>query len=253
MRIQRGHLPIVLLLACFVAIATARSPASAAPLHGGVAAVDVTPTQFPVLVNGYFNPRIADRAHDRPMSRAIVLDDGSTRLAIVVVDSLMLPRDLLDRAKEMASQKTKIPPERMLISATHTHSAPAAAGVLNCTPYPLGKPILPRLWIELHGTGRGRGQQLQLVVMFGCGGELAEHEVFKWEFSQHCGFVPSGSQRVPKTHKGQLVPLCFHFGRPHGCVQFPSLALDGRITVGGRRKFGTRFGHARALFRLARA
>ena len=131
MLIQRGRLSIVLLLACFVAIATARSPASAAPLHGGAAAVDVTPTQFPVLVNGYFNPRTANRAHDRPMSRAIVLDDGSTRLAIVVVDNLMMPRDLLDRAKEMASRKTKIPPERMLISATHTHAAPAVKGGLD--------------------------------------------------------------------------------------------------------------------------
>jgi len=46
----------------------------------------------------------------------------------------MMPRELLDRAKEMASRKTGIPTARMLISATHTHSAPSAMGVLGSPP-----------------------------------------------------------------------------------------------------------------------
>jgi hypothetical protein len=46
----------------------------------------------------------------------------------------MMPRDLLDRAKEIARSKTGIAAERMLISATHTHSAPAAMGALGCAP-----------------------------------------------------------------------------------------------------------------------
>ena len=99
-------------------------------LRAGAAAVDVTPTEFPVIVNGYFNERTADRAHDRLMSRAIVLDDGSTRLAIVVVDSLMIPRPLLDVAKGMAHDMTGIPVDRMLISATHTHTAPSVMACL---------------------------------------------------------------------------------------------------------------------------
>jgi hypothetical protein len=42
----------------------------------------------------------------------------------------MMPRELLDQAKELARQRTNIPSDRMLISATHTHSAPAAMGCL---------------------------------------------------------------------------------------------------------------------------
>jgi hypothetical protein len=53
------------------------------------------------------------------------LDDGSTRLAIVIVDSCMIPRELCDRAKELASNSTGIRTDRILISATHTHSAPS--------------------------------------------------------------------------------------------------------------------------------
>jgi hypothetical protein len=46
----------------------------------------------------------------------------------------MMPRDLLDHAKELARQKTGIRADRILISATHTHSAPAAMGGLGTPP-----------------------------------------------------------------------------------------------------------------------
>ena len=74
--------------------------------------------------------RAADRAVDPLFARAFVLDNGATRIAIVVVDSCMLPRELLDEVKTRASQLTGIPVENMLISATHTHSAPASMGCL---------------------------------------------------------------------------------------------------------------------------
>jgi hypothetical protein len=44
----------------------------------------------------------------------------------------MMPRELLDDVKARASKITGIPVERMLISATHTHSAPAVMGCLGC-------------------------------------------------------------------------------------------------------------------------
>ena len=54
-----------------------------------------------------------------------------------------MPRELLDRAKALASEKTGIPTERMLISATHTHSAPAAMGALGCPADPAYVALLP--------------------------------------------------------------------------------------------------------------
>ncbi len=104
--------------------------AYAAELRAGAAAVDITPHRFPVIVNGYFRERTASVAHDRLKSRALVLDDGNTRIAIVVVDSLMLPRALLDRVKEAASAQSGTPTSRILIAATHTHSAPSAMACL---------------------------------------------------------------------------------------------------------------------------
>src|SRR5687768_15204714 len=74
--------------------------------RAGAAGIDVTPVKFPVIVNGMFEERTAEKAHDPLFARALVLDDGSTRIAIVVVDSCMLPRELIDEAKAIAAKGT---------------------------------------------------------------------------------------------------------------------------------------------------
>ena len=139
---------LVVFLICFC---TNCFPASASEpvvkkvrFRAGAAAVDITPIKFPVIVNGYFRERVAQRATDRIMSRALVLDDGKTRLAIVVVDSLMIRRELLDVAKQMASEATGIPVDRMMISSTHSHSAPSAMGCLGSRADVAYQKILPR-------------------------------------------------------------------------------------------------------------
>ena len=101
-----------------------------AELRAGAAVTNVTPPQFPVLVNGGMLSRSVSEVSTPVNARAIVLDDGKERIAIVVVDSCMMPRPLLDEAKQLASQRTKIKPDRMLISATHTHTAPSCMGAL---------------------------------------------------------------------------------------------------------------------------
>ncbi len=98
--------------------------------RAGAAIVDVTPTNYPVLVNAMFTERSATNAIDPLEVRALVLDDGRTRLVLAVVDTCMIARDLIDRAKEQASRATGIPTDKMLVSATHTHSAPSAMGCL---------------------------------------------------------------------------------------------------------------------------
>ncbi len=104
--------------------------AECATFRAGAYAIDVSPLQLPVIINGGMRQRTSDKIVDRLHARCLVLDDGTAKIVIAVVDSCMLPRELLDHAKSLASQATGIPTERMLISATHTHSAPAAMGCL---------------------------------------------------------------------------------------------------------------------------
>lgn len=101
-----------------------------AELLAGAAIVDITPVQFPVVVNGGMTSNTANSVKTRLNARAIVLSNEGERIALVVADSCMMPRELLDEAKQLASTRTKIRPDRILISATHTHSAASCMGAL---------------------------------------------------------------------------------------------------------------------------
>ncbi|NIS54895.1 MAG: hypothetical protein GWN67_29500 [Phycisphaerae bacterium] len=98
--------------------------------RAGACAIDITPSELPVFVNGGVRERVANQVHDPLHARCLVLYDGTVQLAIVVVDSCLIPRSLADKAKDLAAQNTGIPSERILISATHTHSAPSLCGCL---------------------------------------------------------------------------------------------------------------------------
>ncbi len=99
-------------------------------LRAGACAVDITPQKFPVIVNGGFLERETSHVNDPLFARALVLDNGSLQLAITVVDSCVIPQDIMDEAKRLAQEATGIPAERMLIAATHTHTAPSCVGAL---------------------------------------------------------------------------------------------------------------------------
>ncbi len=82
------------------------------------------------VINGGMTSNSADGATTPIHARAIVLEYGSEKAAIVVVDSCMMSRQFLDDAKQLAAQSSGIPVNRMLISATHAHSVPASMGCL---------------------------------------------------------------------------------------------------------------------------
>ncbi|MEW6302510.1 MAG: neutral/alkaline non-lysosomal ceramidase N-terminal domain-containing protein [Verrucomicrobiota bacterium] len=99
-------------------------PAHGATLRAGAAAVDITPKLFPLNMPGGFEANMATAVHDPFRARALVLDDGRTKLAMVVVDNLGVAQETIDEAKAIASQQCGIPVDKMVVSSTHTHSGP---------------------------------------------------------------------------------------------------------------------------------
>ena len=85
-------------------------------------------------LNGGFQDRKAQFIHDELHARTIVLDDGKSTLAFIVCDLCMIPRSVVLDAKEQIRQATGIPPENVVISATHTHSAPTCDSVFQSDP-----------------------------------------------------------------------------------------------------------------------
>ncbi len=113
-----------------------------AELKGGAAVIDVTPIKLPVFVNGGMFSRSLDQIKTRVNARALVLADDQSQIAIVVVDSCMMGRPLLDEAKALAFKRTGIRPDHILISATHAHSAPASMSCLGTDADPAYVPFL---------------------------------------------------------------------------------------------------------------
>ena len=105
-------------------------------LRAGASAADITPLHLPISMTGSFQDRKATGVHDRLHARCLVLDDGSTRIAFVICDSCLIPREIYDEAKESASKKTGIPTSRILTAATHSHTAPTALKAAQCSPDP---------------------------------------------------------------------------------------------------------------------
>ncbi|MBX3422338.1 MAG: neutral/alkaline non-lysosomal ceramidase N-terminal domain-containing protein [Pirellulaceae bacterium] len=110
-------------------LVSVRASARERVFQAGAAAVSITPENLPVHSAGSMTPRLARAVHDDLFARCLVLDDGQMQIALVTCDSCMLPRELMDVAKELAQQQTGIPTENILCSATHTHSAVCAVPV----------------------------------------------------------------------------------------------------------------------------
>jgi neutral ceramidase len=98
--------------------------------RAGAATSNITPPLGSPIVGGWNDPP-ATHVHDELHARALVLDDGTTRLAIVLCDNVGIARSVYDEAKRMIQEKTGITPENMLMAATHTHSASNARGNRN--------------------------------------------------------------------------------------------------------------------------
>ena len=97
--------------------------------RAGAFAQNINPKKYPVSVNGGMTDQQAKRARDPLHARCLVLDDGKTKLALCVIDACMCPREITDEAKRLVQKATGIPRSHVLISATHTHTAPTLAGV----------------------------------------------------------------------------------------------------------------------------
>jgi neutral ceramidase len=108
-------------------LALTLTPASSA-LRAGAAVTDITP-ELGVTLDGLLQKGgPITEILDPLRARCLVLDDGTTRLAIVVIDACIISGEVVERAKGAAQTRTGLPMNRILISATHTHMAPRIAG-----------------------------------------------------------------------------------------------------------------------------
>ena len=100
-----------------------RVRSSSNQLRVGAAEVDITPP-ISYRMAGYFDERISTGVHDPLHAKALVLQQGETRLALVFCDLLGLTLHVTTNARVRASQITGISASNIVISATHSHTGP---------------------------------------------------------------------------------------------------------------------------------
>ena len=165
--------------------APVEAASKARQFRAGAATSNITP-RLGTSINGYFNDRRAAHIHDELHARCLVLDDGQTRLAIAVCDSCMIPREVLDAAKRQIAEEHGLAPEHVLISATHTHTAPTSAAVFQSEPDRQYTEFLAERIAD--GVGRAINNLAPAKIAWGVGREPSQ--VFNRRWKMKPGTIP---------------------------------------------------------------
>jgi neutral ceramidase len=118
-------------IACLFVAASGGPCAAAADgtLQVGLAEEDITPpAEFPMA--GYYHERLADGTLDPLKAKAIVFRGPREDAALVVCDLIGISADLAGAVRKRASEKTGIAVSNIVVSATHSHTAPDYSGEL---------------------------------------------------------------------------------------------------------------------------
>lgn len=95
-----------------------------AQLTAGVAQIDITPKiGTPMYGYGARGKNVSQGVHDPLFAGVLVLDDGSTKLAIVTMDMGQIKRENTESIKVMVREVTDI--EHVILVTSHTHSGAA--------------------------------------------------------------------------------------------------------------------------------
>ena len=121
MQVRRGPWLFVGIILAWLA----GSPSAQAEdkLRVGVAEADITPPKgFPVA--GYYHERLATGTTDPLKARALVIRGEKAQAAVVTCDLTGISMDLTAEVRRRASTRTRIPAENIILTATHSHTAP---------------------------------------------------------------------------------------------------------------------------------
>ncbi len=114
-------------VSAWLLVGVSLSPAVAG-LRAGAAHVKITP-EGPIPLAGYgarwagINMKKATEVHDDLYARALVLESGSTKFALVACDLCAINAGLRQAALKLLREKdTGIPPDNVMVVGTHTHA-----------------------------------------------------------------------------------------------------------------------------------
>ncbi len=113
------------LLTLFAVVSSLATADDGKSFRAGTAIADITP-QLGLPIVGNWDSPPAEKINDPLHVRCLVLDDGETKIGFAICDNVGIPREVFDTARKMIAAKATVPPENILMAATHTHSGVSA-------------------------------------------------------------------------------------------------------------------------------
>ena len=112
-------------------------------MQAGASRLEITPPKGAPMGGYLARTKPAEDVHDPLFARALVLDDGAQRVAIVTADLLAFEPAAASAIRQRIEQATGIPPSHTMLALSHTHSGPIVAASH------MGQPAAPYVE-ELH-------------------------------------------------------------------------------------------------------
>ncbi|HAF71358.1 MAG: Uncharacterized protein XD60_1448 [Acetothermia bacterium 64_32] len=93
-------------------------------IRAGLQRVNITPPIGTPLGGYAARKSVSQGIHDDLYATALVLQGEEVTLALVTADLVGLPQELVEKLRVAVRSSTGIPPDNVLVAATHTHSGP---------------------------------------------------------------------------------------------------------------------------------
>jgi hypothetical protein len=210
------------------------SAACGGELRAGAAKISITPTadEFPYKI-GRENPFVG--VHDDVYVRALLLDDGTRRLAIVSAEVTAMPN--AEKMVKIVADAAKVPVANVMLTASHTHNSLFV--------FYRGRDVTPAQQQELDRLEKNTAQAVHEAadrlqparISFGRGKAYANINNGE-EANSESWFDGAGSSdktldiwRV-ETSSGQPLALMLNYAS-HAEVMYRSVTKDGGYEVTG--------------------
>ncbi len=204
------------------------------PLRAGAAKIDITPPKemFPIRGN-----QVLAGVHDPLYARALVLDNGSSKMALISVDTAGMPSGA-DIVKAVTAE-LGIPASHLSLAATHDHNTPTFGGGGRRTSYDPA-PYLALMQKGIVEAARQANARLQPArIGFGTGkAYINTNRDEKIGDSYKMGYAPDGPSdktvavMLVTTPSGDPIAVWSNYA-VHGVVMFLSKTRDGQAEITG--------------------
>ena len=112
-------------------------------LKVGRVATNVTPRNSQFLFGYPHVERMSEGVHDPLLATALYLAQEDRQALFVSVDVIFLSKTHVTQIREAVFAQTGVPPQSIMISATHTHSGPVTVSLVSCNADPIVPPPDP--------------------------------------------------------------------------------------------------------------